>query len=61
MTNTPATFKQADLERAIRAAKKVGMKVRVLVTKDGAMLIEDHGTVEVTPEKPVAARGNIKL
>ena len=61
MTGRPSTFKQRDLERALRAAKKVGVKARVLITKDGNMLIEDAGAGEPTPEKPVAAREDIRL
>lgn len=40
MTNTPATFKQADLRRAIRAARKESQDLRVRVTRAGDIIIE---------------------
>ncbi len=40
MSRTPATFKQGDVERAVRAAQKVGMKV-------GGFEVDRSGTIRV--------------
>jgi predicted nucleic acid-binding protein len=58
MSRTPARFTQADLARAIRAAKAEGMIARVL--PDGTIEIvekaDDHN-----PEKAVAASREFSL
>jgi hypothetical protein len=40
MTNTPATFRQADLQRAIRAALKESHDLRVRITRAGEIIVE---------------------
>jgi hypothetical protein len=40
VTNTPATFKQVDLDRAMKAAKRAGPDYAVRVTKAGDIVIE---------------------
>lgn len=64
MTNKPATFKQRDMERALKAMAATGYAwAKVRVTREGDIVIENVPTEDVyaTPEKPVAARGDIKL
>lgn len=64
MTGRPARFKQSDLEKALRAAHTVGAGwTRVRVTTEGDIIIESLSSeaVETTPDKPVAAREDIKL
>jgi len=40
MTRAPATFRQSDITKAIRAARKAGVEnVRVEITKDGKLVI----------------------
>jgi hypothetical protein len=61
MPSTPAKFTQADLARAIRAAKAEGMTVRVL--RDGTIEIVpvSGGDPDLRPEAPVAARREFRL
>lgn len=61
MPRRAATFTQADFARAIRAAKSLGMTVRVL--PDGTMefVNEPSPAPDVTPERPVAARREFRL
>lgn len=58
MSRTPATFRQIDLARAIRAAESCGKSVRVL--RDGSFQIVEKDA-DVTPEKPVEARREFRL
>lgn len=53
-----AKFTQADLARAVRVAKAMGMVTRVL--PDGTIEIADKAG-DATPEKPVAARREFSL
>ena len=40
MTRAPATFRQSDITKAIRAARKAGVEnVRVEIAKDGRIVI----------------------
>ena len=49
MSGTPKTFKQADLERAIRAARACDLPVlRSEVTKDGRIILVHFDTIEET-------------
>lgn len=53
MPGTPKTFKQADLERAIRAARACNLPIfRSEVTKDGRIILVhfDFPTVPGAPE-----------
>ena len=44
----PATFKQADLTRALKGAKKAGVEVaRIKITKDGSIEIDAGKPVEI--------------
>jgi hypothetical protein len=49
MTRAPATFRQSDITKAIRAARKAGVEnVRVEIAKDGRIVIV---TAEAEPQK----------
>jgi hypothetical protein len=53
MTRAPATFRQSDITKAIRAARKAGVEnVRVEITKDGRIVI-------VTGEAQPAVRDDL--
>jgi hypothetical protein len=44
MTRAPATFRQSDITKAIRAARKAGVEnVRVEIAKDGRIVIVTGG------------------
>ena len=44
MTRAPATFRQSDITRAIRAARKAGVEnLRVEIAKDGRIVIVTGG------------------
>jgi hypothetical protein len=48
MTRAPATFRQSDITRAIRAARKAGVEnVRVEIAKDGRIVIVTGGAQPV--------------
>jgi len=50
MTRAPATFRQSDITRAIRAARAAGVdSVRIDITKDGKISIILSGE---TPKEP---------
>lgn len=51
MANTPATFKQADLLRAIRTYEKVGLSVRVVV-ENGKVIFEPFTPSGASDSKP---------
>ncbi len=56
MSNRPARITQAEIERAIRAAKKAGLtEVEVRLGDDASIRIP------LAPEKPVAEAGEIVL
>jgi hypothetical protein len=51
MTRAPATFRQSDITKAIRAARKAGVEnVRVEITKDGKLVIITTPEPEPAPE-----------
>jgi MOSC domain-containing protein YiiM len=58
MTKTAAKLNQADIARAIRAAKQAGMAVRIL--PDGSIEIVERAADD-SPIKPVAARREIRV
>jgi hypothetical protein len=61
MPRTPAIFKQCDLERAIRAASKLhGKNGVVRIERDGTIVIE-YGEDKPRTNKPIEARGEIRL
>jgi hypothetical protein len=46
MTRAPATFRQSDITKAIRAARKAGVEnVRVEIAKDGRIVIVTGGAL----------------
>lgn len=45
MSRTPANFKQADVARAIRAARSCGLVVARVVVKGDGVFIETHEAV----------------
>jgi hypothetical protein len=48
MTRTPSTFRQSDITKAIRAARKAGVEnVRVEIAKDGRIVIVTGGAQPV--------------
>jgi hypothetical protein len=48
MTRAPSTFRQSDITRAIRAARKAGVEnVRVEIAKDGRIVIVTGGAQPV--------------
>jgi hypothetical protein len=54
MSNRAARITQAEIERAIRAAKKLGLtEVEVKIGDEASIRIP------LTPEKPVAERGRL--
>jgi hypothetical protein len=56
MSNRPARVTQAEIERAIRAARKFGLtEVEVRLGDDASVRIP------LTPDKPVAETGEIVL
>ena len=56
MSNRPARITQAEIERAIRAAKKAGLtEVEVRLGDEASIRIS------LAPEKPVAESGEIIL
>ncbi len=59
--NTPATFKQADLRRAIRAARKESHALRVRVTKAGDIIIEPAEAPEPMPQAGLDASAEIVM
>jgi hypothetical protein len=51
LTRAPATFRQSDITKAIRAARKAGVEnVRVEITKDGKLVIITAPEPEPAPE-----------
>jgi hypothetical protein len=56
MSNRPARITQAEIERAIRAAKKAGATVVELKIGDEASI-----RIPLAPDKPVAETGEIIL
>jgi hypothetical protein len=56
MTNRPARITQAEIERAIRAAKKAGLTEVEIGIGDDVWV-----RIPLTPEKPVADAGEIIL
>ena len=60
MTRAPARFTEADISRAMKvAAKYDGYRVRV--TKAGDILIERGEVLDLTTDKPLAARPEFRL
>jgi len=59
--NTPATFKQSDLRRAIRAARKESPDLRVRVTKTGDIIIEPAQGPDPTPQAGLDASAEIVM
>jgi hypothetical protein len=56
MSNRPARITQAEIERAIRAAKKLGLaEVEVRIGDEASIRIP------LAPEKPVAECGEVVL
>ena len=54
MTRAPATFRQSDITRAIRAVRAAGVdKVRIEITRDGKLVI-----ITGTPTEPNQAEAN---
>jgi len=48
MTRAPATFRQSDITRSMRAARKAGVEnVRVEIAKDGRIVIVTGGAQPV--------------
>lgn len=48
MSRTPATFKQADLERAVKAARACDLPiVRTEISKDGTIVLVHHKSMQV--------------
>lgn len=37
MSNKPARFSQSDIARALKAAEKAGVKVEIIIEKDGTI------------------------
>jgi hypothetical protein len=56
MSNRPARITQAEIERAIRAAKKAGLTEVEVKLGDEASI-----RIPLAPEKPVAESGEIIL
>jgi hypothetical protein len=54
MSKCPSTVKQADITRALKAAQKAGVRVRIRVGRDG-MLIE---MVDANGEAAMTEMGN---
>jgi hypothetical protein len=53
MSRTPATFKAADLTRAVKAARAAGLDVnRVEITKDGRIVLVHAPAVDDVPNTP---------
>lgn len=50
MTRTPALFKKADLERALKAIRDSGMTMAVEVAKDGTIRLIPSETMRVSVE-----------
>jgi hypothetical protein len=51
MARAPSTFRQSDITKAIRAARKAGVEnVRVEITKDGKLVIITVPEPEPAPE-----------
>jgi hypothetical protein len=51
MARAPSTFRQSDITRAIRAARKAGVEnVRIEITKDGKLVIITAPEPEPAPE-----------
>ena len=51
MTRAPATFRQSDITKAIRAARKAGVEnVRVEIAKDGRIVIVTGGAQPAVQE-----------
>jgi hypothetical protein len=59
VTNAPATFRQSDLQRALRAARKVSPELRVRITRAGEIVVE-RGEGE-KPEPALDASGDFRL
>jgi hypothetical protein len=59
MANTPATFKQHDLQRAIKAALNCGADLRVRVTKAGEIVVER--APDAKPEPALDATADFRL
>jgi hypothetical protein len=56
MTNRPARITQAEIERAIRAAKKAGLaEIEIKIGDDAAIRIP------ILPNNPVADSGDLVL
>jgi hypothetical protein len=54
MARAPSTFRQSDITKAIRAARKAGVEnVRLEITKDGKLVI-----ITGTPIEPAQAEAN---
>ena len=47
MTRAPATFRQSDITRAIRAARKAGVENVRVIAKDGRIVIVTGGAQPV--------------
>jgi hypothetical protein len=60
MSRRAARFTQADLERALRAAQKVGARVAVEITPAGAIRLEPV-EAESQAAKPLAATRDFRL
>lgn len=59
MPGAPSVLRQVDIERAIRAAKKVGMAVRIL--RDGTIEIIEQESADHSRKSALAASGGIRL
>jgi hypothetical protein len=45
MSRGPQTFRQADLTRALKAARAAGVKVRIRIAKDGMVIEMTDGEI----------------
>jgi hypothetical protein len=53
MTRAPPTFRQSDITKAIRAARKAGVEnVRVEIAKDGRIVIVTGGAQPAVQDDP---------
>lgn len=52
MSRTPARFKQADVQRAIRAAKKTGVDMVVDILLDGTIRLVPVAHVTIQSQTP---------
>jgi hypothetical protein len=58
MSRAPATFRQSDLDRAIRAAKKAGLTNFEVIIEGPRVVLRVN---PLLPDKPIAEPGEIVL